>query len=228
MSYGFEVYNDAGTVQISSNAQNWVLIDQGFENGGFSDVHGAGHGMYQKTIRANVNRGQVDQITHFIVAIRPVNGIGAYVMGSGFWAKDAQTPPTLAPEFIVRALGQNAQVYWYVFEKPQLDALPPLPPYGVAVWDAAGKLSYRSDMKPMRVTHYAVGATFTATIPLPAGRTYAFINGARKHAWVGNRCYAAFGRVDGSSVVFQEHSWPQNSANYQRRMSNIIIDVTNY
>jgi len=228
MSYGFEVYNDAGSVQISSNSQNWVLVDQGYENGGFLDAHGAGPGMYQKTVRANVNRGQIHQITNFIVAIRPANGIGAYVMGSGYWAKDAQTPPTLAPEFILRALAQNAQVYWYVFEKPQIDALPPLPPYGIAVWDAAGRIAYRSDIKPMRVVQNVVGNTFAASVQLPGGHVYAFINGARKHAWIANRCYAAFGRVDGASVIFQEHSWPQNSANYQRRMSNLIVDVTNF
>lgn len=222
MTYGFEIYGDAGQVQINDRTPNYFLVDQGFENGGFS-VGGPG---FFKTIWANVPQGNVATFNSYFVAIRPVNGVGCVVDQDGF--RQLSGTNVYVPRFNIYAQAANAQVYWYIFARGDIDAIAPLPSYGLVVWDAAGRITFRSDQKLLRVVDLVVGNTFTASRTLAGGRIYAFINGGRRAAFLGNRRYNLWGRVDGNVVSFYESSIAMTGNNYDRYMSQLIVDVTNF
>lgn len=225
MAYGFEVFNETGQVQFNDRTPNYFLVDQGFVDGGFS-AGGLFGDAFFRTIWANVRQGNTGTFNNYFVAIRPVNGVGAVVSQDGF----RQLPGTndYVPRFDIYAQAANAQVHWYVFARGDVDAISALPAWGFVIWDEHGRITFRGDQKVLRVTDAVVGGTFTASRTLTPGRTYAFITGGRRAAFVNNQRVRLWGRVDGHNVHFYESIHSGGTLGYERFMSQLIVDVTNF
>ena len=222
MTYGFEVYSNTGQVQFNDRSPNYFLVDQGFVNGGFT----AGGPGFLRTIWANIPQGNPATFNNYLVAIRPVNGVGAVVDQDGF--RPLSGTSTYVPRFNIYAQAAHAQVYWYVFARGDVDHVAPLPSYGLVVYDPTGRITYRSDQRVLRVVDAVIGNSFTASRTLPAGRAYAFINGGRKVAFINNRRYNLWGQVNGNIVSFAETNVAATGLGYDRFMSQLLVDVTNY
>ena len=223
VGYGFQAWTDDGQVQINDRFPNYFLVDQGYENGGFTSPTERG---YTKKIWANVPQGDTSLFDHYMVALRPVNDVGANVTLDGFGPLAGTDE--YVPRFNLWTEQSNAQVYWYVFALGDVEPLPPLPDYGLCVFDDAGRVTDRSDQKVLRIVDVVAGGTFTASRTLPSGKTYAFVSGGRKVAFVSNKTYYPWGKVNGNVVSFYETAGPLEGFYYDRYMSQVIVDVTNY